>query len=197
VIPRISAQRCTTAAATVTNVARDGSVEVELAAPACRGCEGACLWRRLPRAQRMTFPHAPGAMACGESVVIALPDSYLLLGVSTLYGIPLAALLCGAVAGVVAAGSDAGAVVGALVGVAIAGLVVRAARAKLERSLLHRLELAPLIEGRARVQHVDVDSSVALERRYGLRIPVLVDGDVELSGYPLDRERVARHLGSR
>jgi hypothetical protein len=57
-------------------------------------------------------------------------------------------------------------------------------------------ELAPLIEGRARLEHVDVDSSVALERRYGLRIPVLVDGDVEVSGYPLDRERVARHLRS-
>jgi hypothetical protein len=41
---------------------------------------------------------------------------------------------------------------------------------------------------------VDVDSSVALERRYGLRIPVLVAGEVELSGYPLDRERVRRYL---
>ena len=42
------------------------------------------------------------------------------------------------------------------------------------------------------VETVDVDSSVALERRYGLRIPVLVAGEVELSGYPLDRERVRR-----
>jgi hypothetical protein len=47
------------------------------------------------------------------------------------------------------------------------------------------------------VETVDVDSSVALERRYGLRIPVLTAGEVELSGYPLDRERVRRFLETR
>jgi hypothetical protein len=57
-------------------------------------------------------------------------------------------------------------------------------------------ELEPLLRGRAVVELKDVDESVALERRYGLRIPVLVDGDVELSGYPLDRARVERHLDS-
>jgi hypothetical protein len=57
-------------------------------------------------------------------------------------------------------------------------------------------ELLPLLAGRATVRVVDVDETVALERRYGLRIPVLVDGDVEISGYPLDRERVERHLAS-
>jgi hypothetical protein len=57
-------------------------------------------------------------------------------------------------------------------------------------------QLAPLLRGRATLEIVDVDSSVALERRYGLRIPVLVDGDVELSTYPLDAERVSRHLAS-
>ena len=57
-------------------------------------------------------------------------------------------------------------------------------------------QLEPLLRGRATLEIVDVDSSVALERRYGLRIPVLVDGDVELSSYPLDAERVARHLAS-
>jgi hypothetical protein len=57
-------------------------------------------------------------------------------------------------------------------------------------------ELEPLLRGRAVVELKDVDETVALERRYGLRIPVLVDGDIELSGYPLDRERVERHLAS-
>jgi Glutaredoxin-like domain (DUF836) len=57
-------------------------------------------------------------------------------------------------------------------------------------------ELLPLLAGRATVRVVDVDETVALERRYGLRIPILVDGDVEISGYPLDRERVERHLAS-
>lgn len=58
-------------------------------------------------------------------------------------------------------------------------------------------ELEPLLRASgAQLTIVDVDSSPALERRYGLRIPVLVAGDVELSGYPLDRERVARYLAS-
>ena len=57
-------------------------------------------------------------------------------------------------------------------------------------------ELAPLLRGRATLEIVDVDGSVALARRYGLRIPVLVDGEVELSTYPLDTERVDRHLAS-
>ena len=57
-------------------------------------------------------------------------------------------------------------------------------------------DLMPLLDAGVLVETVDVDSSVGLERRYGLRIPVLVAGDVELSGYPLDRERVRRHLES-
>jgi len=57
-------------------------------------------------------------------------------------------------------------------------------------------DLVPLLGENATVETVDVDSSVALERRFGLRIPVLAAGDVELSGYPLDRERVRRFLES-
>ncbi len=57
-------------------------------------------------------------------------------------------------------------------------------------------DLAPLLGPDVSVETVDVDSSVALERRYGLRIPVLAVGDVELSGYPLDQERVRRYLAS-
>jgi hypothetical protein len=57
-------------------------------------------------------------------------------------------------------------------------------------------DLVPLLGADDVVESVDVDSSVALTRRYGLRIPVLAVGDVELSGYPLDRERVRRYLQS-
>ena len=57
--------------------------------------------------------------------------------------------------------------------------------------------LQPLLAGRSvEIEIVDVDSSVALERRYGLRIPVLVAGDVEISGYPLDEARVRQYLDS-
>lgn len=55
-------------------------------------------------------------------------------------------------------------------------------------------ELVPLLAADVVVETVDVDSSVALERRYGLRIPVLTSGEIELSGYPLDRDRVERFL---
>jgi hypothetical protein len=55
-------------------------------------------------------------------------------------------------------------------------------------------DLMPLLGAGDTVEVVDVDSSVAMMRRYGLRIPVLVDGELELSGYPLDRERVRRYL---
>jgi hypothetical protein len=57
-------------------------------------------------------------------------------------------------------------------------------------------DLLPLLPGDVAVESVDVDSSAALERRYGLRIPVLAIGEEELSGYPLDRERVRRFLES-
>jgi hypothetical protein len=55
-------------------------------------------------------------------------------------------------------------------------------------------ELLPLLAGRAVVEIVDISDDPELERRYWLRIPVLVDGDEELSEYPLDRDRVRRHL---
>jgi hypothetical protein len=57
-------------------------------------------------------------------------------------------------------------------------------------------ELAPLIAGRAVVDVVDISDDPGLERRYGLRIPVLADGDEELSGFPLDRDRLSRYLAT-
>lgn len=57
-------------------------------------------------------------------------------------------------------------------------------------------DLVPLLREEDTVETVDVDSSVALERRYGLRIPVLCSGEIEVSSYPLDRERVRRYLES-
>jgi glutaredoxin len=57
--------------------------------------------------------------------------------------------------------------------------------------------LQPLLAGRSvELEVVDVDGSVALERRYGLRIPVLVAGELEISGYPLDEARVRQYLES-
>ena len=55
-------------------------------------------------------------------------------------------------------------------------------------------DLAPVLPDGVTVETVDVDSNVALERRYGLRIPVLTAGELELSGYPLDRDRLQQYL---
>jgi Glutaredoxin-like domain (DUF836) len=57
-------------------------------------------------------------------------------------------------------------------------------------------ELAPLVGNRVRLEVIDIGTDPGLERRYGLRIPVLVAGDIELSGYPLDHERVGRYLAA-
>jgi positive regulator of sigma E activity len=132
-----------TADATVTGVGADGRVEVEFGPPPrCVGCEGACLWRRMPTAQRLCF-HTPIALSVGEPVVVALPDRYLLLGSLVVHGLPLAAMLAGALAGLALAGSDVGAAAGAVGGVVCALLAAPRLRARLERTTLRRVELRP------------------------------------------------------
>jgi len=42
---------------------------------------------------------------------------------------------------------------------------------------------------------VDVDADPALEARFGEHVPVLMDGEVELSRHRLDAERVRAYLG--
>ena len=57
-------------------------------------------------------------------------------------------------------------------------------------------DLAPIVAGAARLEIVDISEDPALLRRYGLRIPVLAAGGLELSGYPLDVSRVLTYLAS-
>jgi hypothetical protein len=57
-------------------------------------------------------------------------------------------------------------------------------------------QLEPLLAGRAVVEHVDISGDEGLERRYGLRIPVLTDGEREISSYPLDKAAVERCLSA-
>jgi hypothetical protein len=56
-------------------------------------------------------------------------------------------------------------------------------------------EIAPLIEGRAHLEIVDISQDDDLMRRYGLRIPVLSGSDGEVSGFPLDRRRLIAYVG--
>jgi hypothetical protein len=56
-------------------------------------------------------------------------------------------------------------------------------------------QLGPMLEPTDKVRIVDIDGDIGLERRYGLRIPVLTTEDgLELSSYPFDRDRVANYL---
>jgi hypothetical protein len=51
-------------------------------------------------------------------------------------------------------------------------------------------ELMPLLDDRVAVEIVDISQDPGLTRRYGLRIPILSCDDEEISGYPLDTDRV-------
>jgi positive regulator of sigma E activity len=104
-------------------------VELELAeAKGCKGCEGLCLWRRLPEAVRERF-RSDGNLEVGQEVRVSLPAHCLLRGTLLLHGLPLAALLLGGVAGQWLLRSDWGALLGALAGV----LAVLAAGPRLRR----------------------------------------------------------------
>jgi positive regulator of sigma E activity len=131
-----------TAAGVVTRVAADGSVEVELAAPAgCRACAGVCTWRQLPGTRRATFA-TDLRLAAGEPVVVALPERYVLLAALLVHGLPLAALLAGALAGYAVTGTDSGAGLGAVAGVALAVLGTPRLRRRVEDGTLRRLTLS-------------------------------------------------------
>jgi positive regulator of sigma E activity len=132
-----------TADATVVAVTAISRVEVEFDPPrGCSGCERACLWRRMPVAQRLTFDTSL-TLAVGDPVVVALPDRYLLLGSILVHGLPLAAMLGGAVAGAVLGGSDGAAVLGAALAIGAGLLAAPWLRSRLERDTLRRVELRP------------------------------------------------------
>jgi thioredoxin reductase (NADPH) len=57
-------------------------------------------------------------------------------------------------------------------------------------------ELMPLIEGFAALEIINIDEDMELKKRYGLRIPVLVGGEQELSAFPLDVTAVRKYMAS-
>ena len=125
----------------MTRADADG-IEVELTTPRCEGCEGLCVWRRLPRAERVTFANRQ-TVGVGERVVVALPDRYLLLASLLVHGLPLLGLLGGALCGAATLGSDLAAAAGAAGGAALAVLAAPALRARFERGTLTRVQLRP------------------------------------------------------
>ena len=57
-------------------------------------------------------------------------------------------------------------------------------------------ELEPMLQGAVRIQTVDISGDDDLEVRFGLKIPVLCAGDIELCCYRLDKDRVHQWLES-
>jgi sigma-E factor negative regulatory protein RseC len=127
----------------VVGVGADGRVEVEFRTPvACRGCAGTCMWRGLPDAARATFASAL-PLRQGDAITLTLPERFLLAAAALVYGVPLLALLGGALAGSAATGTDLGAVAGAVLAVAGALLAVPRLRRRLEAATVDHLMLEP------------------------------------------------------
>lgn len=55
-------------------------------------------------------------------------------------------------------------------------------------------ELLPLVDGKARIEVVDIETDAALILRFGPIVPVLMHGDDELSRLRLDASRVRELL---
>lgn len=136
----ISSTDCMTTTGVVIS-AGGGRVEVEFAAPVgCRSCNGTCMWRRVSSARRATFS-TDLPLRRGDAVSLSLPDRFLLAAAALLYGLPLAALLAGAVLGFALMGSDLGGLLGAVVGVAAAATAVPGLRRRLEGDTLGHLSI--------------------------------------------------------
>jgi hypothetical protein len=58
-------------------------------------------------------------------------------------------------------------------------------------------ELTPLLDEGVAVEIVDISQDPDLTRRYGLRIPVLSCNGEEISGYPLQVDRVRSFLANQ
>jgi positive regulator of sigma E activity len=116
-------------------------VTVELAPPPrCEGCTGACLWYRVPPSEQLTLA-ATGSMPVGTSVIVTLPDRYLLAGATVVYVLPLGALLGGAAIAAAAFGSDWAAALGGAAALLLAALAASPLRRRLERATLRHLSV--------------------------------------------------------
>jgi len=109
----------------------------------CSGCEGVCMWRRLPSLGRARFAgHA--SMPVGTSVLVSLPQRYVLLSALLLHGLPWAALLAGGLLGVVVTGTDMGCLLGAVIGIGMSVLITPGLRHRLERATMRQFMVQPL-----------------------------------------------------
>jgi positive regulator of sigma E activity len=134
---------CLTVDGVVRGASLDGRVEIEFARPhGCRGCEGACLWRKLPASARATLL-AARPFTVGDRVTVSLPHREFVLSGLLLHGLPWAALLAGALVGFAVTGSDLGSLLGAAAGVASSIAASPVLRRRIERTTLAAVTVAP------------------------------------------------------
>lgn len=112
----------------VSRVTEDGRAWVTCRPAICRACEegrgcGAGVFAGLLSRSESSFeiPRTSG-LNSGDRVVLGLDERHLLSGAARLYGLPLAGLMTGALAGALAGGanSDPAVLAGALAGLAAA-----------------------------------------------------------------------------
>jgi positive regulator of sigma E activity len=107
---------------------------------ACADCRG-CFWRAATLVRVPSCSNT--AWVPGVRVRLTLPASYVLVASAWLYGVPLVALVGGALLGsVFDPAGDVGAILGACGGLALAGAALVHARARLERRIRAGLDVA-------------------------------------------------------
>ena len=132
-----------TADAVVVAAGADGFVDLEFTpATGCAGCAGTCLWKRLSAARVERLVSA-ARFEPGAEVTVSLPERRILLVSILLHGLPLAAILAGAMAGAAIGGGDAGTLTGALAALAVVVGGFGRWRGRLERATLEALVIRP------------------------------------------------------
>ena len=96
----------------------------------------------MPSSQLLTLA-ATGAIPVGATVVVTLPERYVLAGAALVYGLPLGALLAGSAIAAAIFGSDWAAAAGGAAALALALSVASPVRRRLERATLQRLACTP------------------------------------------------------
>lgn len=132
---------CLTARGVVRETRADGSVELELTpSAACRGCRGACLWRRLGAEPPLAL-HPRTRLAAGTEVAVSVPERFVLRAALLMHGLPWAALLAGGAAGAAVSGGDLGTLVGAVSGLGVGVALTPGLRRRFEARAREQLEL--------------------------------------------------------
>lgn len=131
----IDRDSCVVAHARVTGARADGQFELSCdAAAGCRTCRGACCF--LSASPAAIALRLGQVCSVGDSVRIELPATRLLRAAAAVYGLPLAGLALGALAGQAIGASDAACLIGASGGLGGACCLLARINPRLERYVL-------------------------------------------------------------